>query len=275
MSTNRGIFESFPSQPAKGQDSPFSVAKEPAEPRRDSPFTVIDDAAEASTWKNRQAGETSRTPENGVAIPSGRAIRGIRFRGSCPDGRFFKFSEPVRCEHVRSDAGGFAVLHSPVTVRRPIAVLGGIRRRRLPQFRRPPKRLSRLFRRRTGPAPEPFTPAPIPAAFAAPAAAPAFAQASTPAPAAAKSVVDESNSDSFSIRQLELRAIFGVDREMTTDEIMQRTRALPGLRNIARVRSIDMATIEGLKPRALQPRIRQWNAQALLGFRAIGVHPRR
>ncbi len=54
-------------------------------------------------------------------------------------------------------------------------------------------------------------------------------------------------SDSFSIRQLELRAIFGVDREMNTEEILQRSRALPGMRNIARVNQQDMGTIEGLK----------------------------
>ncbi len=55
------------------------------------------------------------------------------------------------------------------------------------------------------------------------------------------------NSDSYSIRQLELRAIFGVDREMTPDEILQRSRALPGIRAIARVSPQDMSTIEGIK----------------------------
>lgn len=60
-------------------------------------------------------------------------------------------------------------------------------------------------------------------------------------------VADGSNSDSFSIRQLELRAIFGVDREMNTEEIIQRSRALPGMRNIARVNTQDMGTIEALK----------------------------
>jgi hypothetical protein len=44
-----------------------------------------------------------------------------------------------------------------------------------------------------------------------------------------------------------LRAIFGVDREMTTEEILQRTRALPGIRHIARVGQKDMGTIEGLR----------------------------
>ena len=67
----------------------------------------------------------------------------------------------------------------------------------------------------------------------------------TAAPPAAE--LDSSQSDSFSIRQLELRAIFGVDREMSPDEILQRSRALPGMRNIARVSPQDMTTIEALK----------------------------
>ncbi len=73
----------------------------------------------------------------------------------------------------------------------------------------------------------------VPAAFA-------------PAPEAA-APVDESTSDSFSIRQLELRAIFGMDREMNPEEILQRSRALPGIRNLARVNSQDMAAVESLK----------------------------
>jgi hypothetical protein len=71
----------------------------------------------------------------------------------------------------------------------------------------------------------------------------AFAQPVQSAPAAP----DESHSDSFSIRQIELRAIFGVDREMNVDEILQRSRALPGMRNIARVSAQDMATVEAVK----------------------------
>jgi hypothetical protein len=46
---------------------------------------------------------------------------------------------------------------------------------------------------------------------------------------------------------LELRAIFGVDREMSGEEILQRSRALPGMRNIARVGPNEMATIDSLK----------------------------
>ena len=59
--------------------------------------------------------------------------------------------------------------------------------------------------------------------------------------------LNESQSDSFSIRQIELRAIFGVDREMNPDEILQRSRALPGMRNIARLSPQDITAVDALK----------------------------
>ena len=74
--------------------------------------------------------------------------------------------------------------------------------------------------------------------------------AESPAPVSAArsaTALGESHPDSFSIRQLELRAIFGVDREMTPEEIYERCRALPGVKNIARVNSQDMGTIDALK----------------------------
>jgi hypothetical protein len=71
---------------------------------------------------------------------------------------------------------------------------------------------------------------------------PAFASTPTTAPA-----LGDSPTDSFSIRQLELRAIFGVDHEMSPKEIFERCRALKGIQNIAWVNAEDMATIEALK----------------------------
>ncbi|OYV06812.1 MAG: hypothetical protein CFE26_04320 [Verrucomicrobiales bacterium VVV1] len=89
--------------------------------------------------------------------------------------------------------------------------------------------------------PQPAAPStPVPVAQAAPAPPPAQAAAPAPQPTTPES-------DSFSIRQLELRAIFGVDREMNHDEIIQRSRALPGIRHIARVGTQDIAAIEAIK----------------------------
>ena len=83
----------------------------------------------------------------------------------------------------------------------------------------------------------PVVPAQVPSAFA----------PVTPSAPAAMDSFDASQSDSFSIRQLELRAIFGVDREMNVEEILQRSRALPGIRNIARVSQQDIGALETLK----------------------------
>jgi hypothetical protein len=88
-----------------------------------------------------------------------------------------------------------------------------------------------------------------------PAASPFSAPPQFPSPAQAfgaaapQHVADSSDflAESSSIRQLELRAIFGVDRELSADEIMQRARALSGIRGLARVGARELATIEGLK----------------------------
>jgi hypothetical protein len=67
--------------------------------------------------------------------------------------------------------------------------------------------------------------------------------AATPQPAMAPQYVSESSS----IRQLELRAIFGVDRELGAEEILQRARSLPGIRGIVRAGQAETAAIESLK----------------------------
>jgi len=64
---------------------------------------------------------------------------------------------------------------------------------------------------------------------------------------AAAVFTQDSHPDSFSIRQLELRAIFGVERQMSVGEIFQRTRALPGIKQLARVDGKDIATIGAMK----------------------------
>jgi hypothetical protein len=49
------------------------------------------------------------------------------------------------------------------------------------------------------------------------------------------------------LRQLELRAIFGVDREMSTDEILICTRSLPGIKHVAKIGYNDVASLESFK----------------------------
>ena len=88
--------------------------------------------------------------------------------------------------------------------------------------------------------------------FAAPAPAPVapqpVSQPVIPPPVQAPAPVAMSEAaDSAGIRQIELRAIFGVDREMSHDEILQRARALPGIRHVARVDIQHMDALDSLR----------------------------
>ena len=185
MTTNRGIFESFPNQPPTRPDSPFEVYCEPpsAVAPVESPFTVIDKGSQSEPV---EPGRPARVPE--------------RRKPESP----FQIADA-------SESFGFEA-PPPASVS---------------PFSIEPQRVS--------------SPA-IPAAFAQ-IQAPATL---VPVPLATVAV-DEAYSDSSSIRQLELRAIFSVDRELNPDEILQRARALPGLRHVARVNPQDMATLEALK----------------------------
>ena len=82
---------------------------------------------------------------------------------------------------------------------------------------------------------------------AAVASAPVEPVQSTPVAAPASHAGDSSESDSTSIKQLELRAIFGVDRELSETEILQRAGSLPGIRHLGRVSSADIGAVEGIK----------------------------
>ena len=183
MSTNRGIFESLPSQPASRPDSPFEVLCGPPVARVESPFTVID---KASQFQPVEPGRPARLPER---------------------------RKPESPFQIADAAESFG-------------------------FEAPPQASASPFTIESQRGSLPATPA----AFAQIQAPPAL----TPVPLTTV-VVHEAHSDSFSIRQLELRAIFGVDRELSPDEILHRARTLPGLRNVARVSPQDMAILEALK----------------------------
>lgn len=271
MSTNRGIFDSFPSQSGGRQDSPFAIVQEPAAEipsspfapvaRQESPFTVVDDAAEA------RSAEMSRP----VKLPERRKVdspfqvaeptEGFGFEAPAPAASPFEIAAatPVPAPAPFS-APAQAVPVSPFAVETPRPVAAP------PSVPAAVSAFTQWQEPQAAPASQPFAPpvepapaAPVqvPAVFAAPAPPPPpAAPAPAPAPAAVPAPVftpEETISDSSNIRQLELRAIFGVDREMNADEILQRSRALPGMRNIARVGAGDMTTIEALK--ALVPNL--------------------
>ncbi|MBC8127486.1 MAG: hypothetical protein H8M99_10140 [Gloeobacteraceae cyanobacterium ES-bin-144] len=251
MSTNRGIFESFPSQPTTRQESPFAVVSETvaeqpaaapspfgAAPRQESPFSVVDDGAEASAV---EFGRPTKLPD--------RRKMESPFQVAEPS-EGFGFEAPAK-------AFGASPFEAPAAAPAPFST---------PVQQPPPSPFAPAEPARGPSNPtqaaiaaftnwqEPASTATVPQAFApAPPAAPFEAPAPVPVPAAFAPApqtpvrADDIQSDSLNIRQLELRAIFGVDREMNADEILQRSRALPGMRNIGRVGVSDMATIDALK----------------------------
>lgn len=244
MSTQRGIFEAFPNQtpPAGGPPagsppaSPFVVAAEsprggavpspftPAavQPKTDSPFSVVDE-------------EDAQDDPKTVRLPDRRKPAETPFQISEPQG--FGFEAPPQAlkatqydptkqtpaPQAAAPSSPFTVEHAPAAPAHapsaPANPFGG-----WPQAEASP------------PAPQPQ-----PAALVTQPPAPA------PAPQPTPTSGDSSNSDSYSIKQLELRAIFGVDREMTKEEIIQRSRSLPGIRQIARVSESDIAAVDALK----------------------------
>lgn len=269
MSTNRGIFDSFPSQSGGRQDSPFAIVHEPvvetpAVPsspfapvaRQESPFSVVDEAAEA------RSAEMSRP----VKLPERRKVdspfqvaeptEGFGFEAPAVPASPFEIATAPAVAPVPApfSSPAQAVPASPFAVETPRPAAAP------PSVQAAVSAFTQWQEPAAVPAPQPFAPAvatpPVEPAPAAPVQVPAAFSAPTPPPppaAPAAPVVEETISDSSNIRQLELRAIFGVDREMNADEILQRSRALPGMRNIARVSPADMTTIEALK--ALVPNL--------------------
>lgn len=246
MSTNRGIFDSFPSQPAKRVDSPFAVVNEAeksapasspfaAAAAKESPFTVVDEAPQETP-------PPVRLPEpRRAASPFQMAEPGEGFGFEAPAfeatplaaGTPFSQARPAESPSPFAVDPGAQVAPSPFSAPQ-------VAKQAPAALETPPEAFPQA-------SPAQFYPQPaqVPAAFAP---EPSEPPAKAPEPKLESPMTGfDSQSDSFSIRQLELRAIFGVDREMGAEEILQRSRALPGMRNIARVSPKDMATIESLK----------------------------
>jgi hypothetical protein len=227
MNNSRGIFE--PQEgfaPAPPSKSPFAVADEGqagspfaivAEP--ESPFASMKD--EPSSRLAGDAGRPAKLPERRPAAGEPPAL----------DARSPFASEPLAqspFDPPASAVSPFGSAPPPVPATNPASSPFGGSSAAVAE---PPAAVE------VPPTPEPAPPAPA-------AAAPAPVASTPVAPAAEP---ESYESDSRSIRQLELRAIFGVDRELSADEILQRARALPGIRHVARVPAADSGTIEALK----------------------------
>lgn len=217
MNSSRGIFEPqegfAPAPPAK---SPFAVADEgPVS----SPFAVVaEPESPFASLREDNPPRLAADPNRPVKLPERRPTAG-------------EMPAVESRSPFASDAPGTSPFEAPAPAGSPFSAAA--------------------VAAPAAPASSPFAfvqePPPIPPAVpvhqaAAPAPAP-VAPAATPPAGGPESY----ESDSRSIRQLELRAIFGVDRELSAEEILQRARALPGIRHVARVPAADSGAIDALK----------------------------
>lgn len=209
MSTTSGPFENIQNQPVP---NPFSPAK---------------------------------NLETAVASPFAPApVQNSPFRNdaeSRPGGKIPERRKPFSPFDLSDDEDGFGFEPSPTS---PFAVAPEAAPPASPFAVAPPEANMSLPPRFSQP---PFADAPPQPVPAAPVEPPVQQQIPAAPPFQPSAPIIDQPSDSYSIRQLELRAIFGMDREMTPDEIMQRARALPGVRHIARVRAQDVPIIDALK----------------------------
>lgn len=229
MSTPKGIFEKFTSQAttdsrptaspfANAQDSPpaspfaAAAAAAPVQAKNDSPFSVVGENEPQDDQKT-------------IRLPERRKPSDTPFQIAEPQGFGF-------------EAAPQALKASPFEAAP----------QSQPQQPAPP---SPFKMEQAAPMPQPSPASPAspfggwPQAEAAPA---PFSAPTQPASAQPAQIASEtSHSDSYHIKQLELRAIFGVDREMTKEEIVQRCRSLPGVRQVAVVGERDIAAVDALK----------------------------
>lgn len=229
MNSSRGIFE--PQEgfaPAPPSKSPFSVADDgPAS----SPFAIVSEPESPfASMKDDHPPRAVVDPGRPAKLPERRPAAG---EAVTLDARSPFASEPL----AQSPFDAPAAAVSPFGSSPPPVPASA-----------PP---SSPFAFAQEPAPA-ATPAPVAASAPAEVAvasapAPAAPVAVQTAPAAAPAEADSYESDSRTIRQLELRAIFGVDRELGAEEMLQRARSLSGIRHVARIPAAEVATVDAFK----------------------------
>jgi hypothetical protein len=221
MSTNPGIFEAF------NTPAPQGTASNP--PVRNSPFAIVEEAPPQTSASPFAIAPQEQAKPSPFSIAQDQPQGGL---SSLPDRRK---SQPSPFQIAETQSYGFEAQQTAN-----------------PSPFEPAPAPSRPVSQSQNPSPF-STPAsyaaPQPPANWPPAAAfqqqPAQTQP-TPPPAQQYANPVPPPSDSRSIKQLELRAIFGVDREMSKAEIIQRARSLPGIRQIALVNETDASVFEGL-----------------------------
>jgi hypothetical protein len=212
MSTSRGIFDPFATGESNGSANPFSFASENTP---SSPFAAAPLVPQSPFAAVPDEAHERLVPESGkpAKIPSPRAkTADSPFQIAAEAPQPFGFQEPAP---------------SPFSTVAPMA---------------------------QAPAPQsPFSMTPAASPMSARPIAPAPQPIQTPHPLSAPAMAPTIDlpEEPTVFRQLELRAIFGVDREMSSEEILQRTRSLPGIRHVARIGTHEVGALDTLK-RTLQ-----------------------
>jgi len=249
MSNSRGTFESLPTQSTSQSDSPFTAVSSlvntvespfKAAAEHDSPFSVVGEAtATDTTWPVRMP----ETAEMKSPFQVADAAENFGFEAAS----FAKLDSSFATPASAPGAQPFTIprVFADSTFASEVAASpSNATQTAIAAFGKVEAPTSVAHSSLSKPAVAVYTPV-QPASVAKEAAA--FVPAPQQAYASDEGSFDSNHSDSYSIRQLELRAIFGVDREMNVEEILQRSKALPGMRNIARVNSKDMTALEGMK----------------------------
>jgi hypothetical protein len=247
MSTNRGIFDQSPDPQATHWDSPFGMAPEEtsaaAPARVESPFMI---AEESSTPRPVEPGRPAKLPER--RKPESPFQLAEPLEGFGLDGPPSAWPTPAQnspFSQAPSAFQGFAEPHPFAATASPAEPVAAPSVFAAGPAGPPSLLVPSAFAFIPDPAPA-FTAAPVFAQTKPQAPAPTFT-ASPAAPAPSSSLMDHFLADSSQIRQLELRAIFGVDREMSPEESLERARELRGIRSLARVSAQDIGTIESFK----------------------------
>lgn len=233
MNSSRGIFEPqegfAPVPPSK---SPFSVADDgPAS----SPFAIVSEPESPfASMKDDHLPRPAMDPGRPAKLPERRPTAG---EAVILDARSPFASEPMAQSPFDAPAASvspFGATPPPVPSSAPASSPFAFAQEPAPA---------------AAPAPvvapvEVIAPSAPVAAAPAPA-APAAAIHQAPAPVSVEA--DSYESDSSTIRQLALRAIFGVDRELGAEEMLQRARSLSGIRHVARIPAAEVATVDAFK----------------------------
>lgn len=236
MNSSRGIFE--PQEgfaPAPPSKSPFSVADDgPAT----SPFAIVSEPESPfASMKDDLPARAAVDPGRPAKLPERRPAAG---EAPPVDARSPFASEPLAQSPFDAPAASvspFGATPPPVPASAPASSPFAFAQEPAPAAAPAPV---------AAPVEAVAAPAPAPAQAPAPVAAPAAAVVHQ-APAAAAVQSDSYESDSSTIRQLELRAIFGVDRELGAEEMLQRARSLSGIRHVARIPAAEVATVDAFK----------------------------